>query len=152
MDNKNEKTNKSKINRVIISRNDINRYNQINEKNIEAHLRSVSPKSQFFIIKSINEDNIHKSIKYGIWSSTLKGNKKLNNSFLESVKTNNPVYLFFSVNCSGRFVGLAQMMTEYNNQSNFMHWSQEKWKGYFNLKWLIIKDIPNTSFKHLINQ
>jgi hypothetical protein len=115
-------------------------------------LKQINLTSQFFIIKSINEDNVHKSIKYGIWSSTIKGNKKLNNAYLDSIRKNSHVYLFFSVNCSGRFIGLAQMTSEYNNQTNFVHWSQEKWKGYFNLKWLIIKDVPNTSFKYLLNQ
>jgi hypothetical protein len=36
-----------------------------------------SPKyvfSRYFIIKSYTEDDVHKAIKYNIWSSTQKGN------------------------------------------------------------------------------
>jgi len=33
--------------------------------------------AKFVVIKSYSEDNIHKSIKYGIWSSTKNGNEKL---------------------------------------------------------------------------
>jgi hypothetical protein len=33
--------------------------------------------AKFFIIKSYSEDNIHKSIKSGVWASTPNGNKKL---------------------------------------------------------------------------
>lgn len=60
----------------------------------------------FFIIKSYSEDDIHKSIKYNVWTSTSNGNKKLDNAFhkiqenigergLSSSKC--PVFLFFSV-------------------------------------------------------
>jgi hypothetical protein len=36
---------------------------------------------KLFIIKSYNEDNINKSIKYGVWDSTPNGNKKLDVSY-----------------------------------------------------------------------
>jgi hypothetical protein len=108
-------------------------------------------KARYFIIKSTDEDNIHKSIKYKIWSSTEKGNLKLHKAFIDSQRTF-PIYLFFSVNGSGRFIGAAQMISEYNNAAIFNYWSQsEKWKGYFHLAWLDIKDIPNRMFKHLYN-
>lgn len=57
----------------------------------------------FFVIKSYSEDDIHKSIKYSVWSSTLNGNKKLDSAYQESQKKiaekggKCPVFLFFSV-------------------------------------------------------
>ena len=59
--------------------------------------------AMFFVIKSYSEDDIHKSIKYNVWSSTLNGNKKLDSAYQESQKKiaekggTCPVFLFFSV-------------------------------------------------------
>ncbi|KAH0903003.1 hypothetical protein HID58_042506, partial [Brassica napus] len=55
---------------------------------------------------------IHKSIKYNVWSSTSNGNKKLNAAYNEAAgdKSSCPVFLIFSVNTSGQFVGLAEMV------------------------------------------
>jgi len=58
---------------------------------------------KFFVIKSYSEDDVHKSIKYNVWSSTPNGNKKLNNAYEEAQKIaagkprGCPIFLFFSV-------------------------------------------------------
>lgn len=56
--------------------------------------------AKFFIIKSYSEDNVHKSIKYGVWASTPNGNKKLDAAYCEAKEKQDacPVFLFFSVN------------------------------------------------------
>lgn len=57
----------------------------------------------FFVIKSYSEDDIHKSIKYNVWSSTANGNKRLDNAFqvaqekMAEKGCKCPVFLFFSV-------------------------------------------------------
>jgi hypothetical protein len=57
------------------------------------------------------------------------------------------------VNGSGKFMGLAQMTSEVDYNANFNLWSQgEKWKGFFFVVWLIIKDVPNKAFRHLTNE
>lgn len=55
--------------------------------------------AKFFVIKSFSEDNVHKSIKYGIWASTPLGNRKLDAAYHEAKDMigNCPVFLFFSV-------------------------------------------------------
>lgn len=53
---------------------------------------------------------MHKSIKYEIWSSTDPGNKRLDKAFKETAGRG-PIYLFFSVNASGHFCGMAEMLT-----------------------------------------
>lgn len=55
--------------------------------------------AKFFVIKSFSEDNVHKSIKYGIWASTPLGNRKLDAAYREAkdLTGNCPVFLFFSV-------------------------------------------------------
>jgi YTH domain-containing family protein len=55
--------------------------------------------ARFFIIKSYSEDNVHKSIKYGVWASTTNGNKKLDSAYREAKEKeeNCPIFLLFSV-------------------------------------------------------
>lgn len=61
--------------------------------------------ASFFVIKSYSEDDIHKSIKYGVWASTPNGNKRLDCAYQEAQAkaaekgSKCPVFLFFSV-CS----------------------------------------------------
>lgn len=59
--------------------------------------------AKFFVIKSYSEDDVHKSIKYNVWSSTPHGNKKLESAFEDTQKfaagkpSGCPIFLFFSV-------------------------------------------------------
>jgi hypothetical protein len=53
--------------------------------------------ARYFVIKSYTEDDVHKSLKYEIWSSTDPGNKRLDKAFKETAGRG-PIYLFFSVN------------------------------------------------------
>ncbi|TYK02980.1 YTH domain-containing family protein 3-like isoform X1 [Cucumis melo var. makuwa] len=112
--------------------------------------------AKFFVIKSYSEDDVHKSIKYNVWSSTPNGNKKLNIAYedarrIVSAKSRScPVFLFFSVNASGQFCGVAEMVgpVDFNRDMDF--WQQDKWNGSFPVKWHIIKDVPNNNFRHVI--
>ncbi|KAH7353079.1 hypothetical protein KP509_19G077700 [Ceratopteris richardii] len=112
--------------------------------------------AKFFIIKSYSEDDVHKSIKYSVWSSTPNGNKRLDEAYrkaqekqLESC-TSCPVFFFFSVNCSGQFCGVAEMVGPVDFGKNMDFWLQGKWNGCLPVKWHIIKDIPNGHFRHII--
>jgi len=107
------------------------------------------PQARFFVIKSFTEDDVFKSIKFEIWSSTVLGNNRLDKAFSESSEKG-PIYLFFSVNASGHFCGVAEMLTslDYSVTSNV--WAQgDKWKGVMTLRWIYIKDIPNPALRHL---
>ncbi|KAI3845855.1 hypothetical protein MKW92_036084 [Papaver armeniacum] len=59
--------------------------------------------AKFFVIKSYSEDDVHKSIKYNVWSSTPNGNKRLENAYEDAQKISAgkpsgcPIFLFFSV-------------------------------------------------------
>ncbi|KAG7024750.1 YTH domain-containing family protein 2, partial [Cucurbita argyrosperma subsp. argyrosperma] len=112
--------------------------------------------AKFFVIKSYSEDDVHKSIKYNVWSSTPNGNKKLNIAYEDAQRIvlaksrSCPVFLFFSVNASGQFCGVAEMIgpVDFNRDMDF--WQQDKWSGSFPVKWHIIKDVPNNNFRHVI--
>lgn len=112
--------------------------------------------AKFFVIKSYSEDDVHKSIKYNVWSSTPNGNKKLNSAYEEAQKISVgdpkgfPIFLCFSVNASGQFCGVAEMTGPVDFQKDMDFWQQDKWSGSFPVKWHIIKDVPNPHFRHII--
>lgn len=41
------------------------------------------------------------------------------------------------------------MITQVDYNSNSSVWSQDKWKGSFRVKWLYVKDVPNTQLRHI---
>ncbi|KXS14776.1 YTH-domain-containing protein, partial [Gonapodya prolifera JEL478] len=113
---------------------------------------------RFFVIKSYTEDDVHKSLKYSIWSSTDMGNRRLNQAYLDTSATgagNRPgtsgsVYLFFSVNASGHFCGVATMTSKVDWETSASVWAQGgKWKGVFGVRWVFVKDVPNGALRHL---
>uniref|UniRef100_A0A7N0ULK7 YTH domain-containing family protein n=1 Tax=Kalanchoe fedtschenkoi TaxID=63787 RepID=A0A7N0ULK7_KALFE len=108
--------------------------------------------AKFFIIKSYSEDDVHKSVKYNVWASTPNGNKKLDSAYklAQEMPKPCPIFLFFSVNASGQFVGLAEMVSSVDFDKNLEYWQQDKWNGCFSLKWHIVKDVPNVLLKHII--
>ncbi|KAK8615237.1 hypothetical protein V6N13_069015 [Hibiscus sabdariffa] len=107
--------------------------------------------AKFFVIKSYSEDDVHKSIKYNVWASTPNGNKKLDAAYQEAQQKSGhcPIFLLFSVNTSGQFVGLCEMVGPVDFQKNVEFWQQDKWTGCFPVKWHIVKDVPNNSLKHI---
>ena len=131
-----------------------------------------------FVCKSFSEDDIHKSIKYGKWSSTTLGNQKLSEAFKKQKNINDAavakntttytnkgkqeqqkkkkkipqrILLLFSVNASGYFSGVAEMTSDVDFEKNETFWQREgKFCGSFNVEWLVVKDVPFTVFgKHL---
>lgn len=110
----------------------------------------------FFVIKSYSEDDVHKSIKYSVWASTPNGNKRLDGAYQTAKERSGgkpggcPVFLFFSVNTSGQFCGVAEMTGPVDFNKSMPFWQQDKWNGYFPVKWHIIKDISNSQFRHII--
>uniref|UniRef100_A0A7N0UJ65 YTH domain-containing family protein n=1 Tax=Kalanchoe fedtschenkoi TaxID=63787 RepID=A0A7N0UJ65_KALFE len=111
--------------------------------------------ARFFVIKSYSEDDVHKSIKYNVWSSTPNGNKKLDKAYEDAQRVAEkdsqgcPVFLFFSVNASGNFCGVAEMMGRVDFHKDMDFWQQDKWSGSFPVKWHFIKDVPNVKFRHI---
>ncbi|KAM8946885.1 YTH domain-containing family protein 1 isoform 2-T2 [Pelodytes ibericus] len=115
-----------------------------NPKDFDWNLKN----GRVFIIKSYSEDDIHRSIKYSIWCSTEHGNKRLDSAF-RSMNAKGPVYLLFSVNGSGHFCGVAEMRSPVDYGTSAGVWSQDKWKGKFDVKWLFVKDVPNNQLRHI---
>jgi hypothetical protein len=103
------------------------------------------------VIKSFSEEDVHKAIKYNLWSSTKNGNQTLNNAFNVTKEKGSHVYLFFSCNGSGKFQGLARMKGEVQMDKMFPFWTQDsKWPGIFEIEWFFIKDVPFREFKSIV--
>jgi len=105
-------------------------------------------KARFFVIKSYSDEDVHKSIKYGVWSSTAGGTKRLSNAYQACQEEDQPLYLFYSVNSSGQFCGVAQLQSDWYEE-NLTCWQHSKWQGHFKVKWLFIKDVPNDLLRHI---
>lgn len=108
--------------------------------------------ARFFIVKSYSEDNVHKSIKYSVWTSTPSGNQKLDAAYRKTMEKegNCPIFLLFSANASAQFCGVAEMVGAVDFGKSVDYWQQDKWTGQFPVKWHIVKDVPNSQFRHII--
>jgi hypothetical protein len=122
----------------------------INQRNAKL-VETINQNCKFFVIKSFSEEDVHKSIKYNVWSSSKNGNLTLSNAFNITKEKNGSVYLFFSCNGSGRYAGIARMKTPCDENKSFELWTQDgKWPGLFDVEWLFIKDVPFKEFKNVI--
>ncbi|GAV71388.1 LOW QUALITY PROTEIN: YTH domain-containing protein, partial [Cephalotus follicularis] len=98
--------------------------------------------AKFYIIKSYK-------IRYDVWPSTLNGNEKLDAAFHDAEARASetgikcPIFLFFLINGSGQFVGLAEMIVQVDFNKDMDFWQLP-------LRWHIIKDIPNSQLRHII--
>ncbi|GEQ67374.1 hypothetical protein JCM33374_g1038 [Metschnikowia sp. JCM 33374] len=107
----------------------------------------VCASARFFVIKSYSSLDVQASMRNGIWASTELGNKRLDKAFRE---TTGGIYLFFSVNSSAKFCGVARMQDAIDFTSASDIWVESsRWKGIFPVEWLIVKEIPNRLLRHL---
>jgi signal recognition particle GTPase len=130
----------------------LTKYPQLVDLNVknEGISKTLDENSRFYIIKSFSEEDVHKAIKYNVWSSTKTGNQTLSNSYRATKEKGGFVYLFFSTNGSGRYVGIARMKGEVDEEKQFLYWTQDsKWTGLFDIEWVFIKDVPFKCFKNI---
>ena len=127
-------------------------YSGINPEHYELESKINVEKDKFFVIKSFSAQDVYNSVIYKIWCSTENGNIKLNNAYKEAKADNGNVYLFFSVNGSGYFCGVAKMISEIDFcwQPDPNLWSHStKWKGKFDIKWIYVKNVPNRQLSYI---
>ncbi|ESW30434.1 hypothetical protein PHAVU_002G152600 [Phaseolus vulgaris] len=106
---------------------------------------------KYFIIKSLNRENIDLSIKKGIWATQIMNERILEEAFHNS----GCVILIFSVNMSGSFQGYAQMMSSIGRGRDNV-WSEgigksNPWGRSFKVQWLCFNDLPFYKTLHLKN-
>ena len=66
--------------------------------------------AKYFIMRSLNVEDILVSIKHRIWTCRDQINGKLNHAYREN-RDKGPVYLLFSVIGSKQFCGVAEMIS-----------------------------------------
>jgi hypothetical protein len=119
---------------------------------LEFDLDGIPENAHFYILRSSNDDNIHKAIKYHLWSSTTSGKGVLSHAWKDFEKRGEvpEIYLIFSVVNSNHVLGVAKMISDVKDDETFMFWWEPmKWFGSFQIKWLFIKDIHYSKFEHI---
>ncbi|CAI5735257.1 unnamed protein product [Hyaloperonospora brassicae] len=97
-----------------------------------------------FVLKSFSEANVHKSLKFGIWSTTALHSALLDQVYrASSLTADRPVLLFFSVCNTRHFHGIARMTSSVQTDTQFQLWEKLKYEGFFRVEWLLVKDVPN---------
>ncbi|CAC5415951.1 YTHDF [Mytilus coruscus] len=104
--------------------------------------------ARFFVMKTRIEGSLHDSIKLGFWCSTIQGSRRVDCAFKER-DGKGPVYMFFSVSGSYQFCGMAQMMSPVDFNTYISGWEYSGFKGKFAVKWIYIKNVPNSVFRHI---
>lgn len=140
-------------------------------------LATIPARARFLVMKSFYEDDVHKAVKFSMWSSTPQGNEKLQKLYEEAQeeakslsrdgtgvdatgKSLVPVYLLYSVNKSKGFTGIAEMTGPVDFDAKVDYWMpredgsgrSDRWRGAFPIRWITIKDVPNTQFQDLVFQ
>ncbi|GKA05589.1 YTH domain-containing protein, partial [Tanacetum coccineum] len=108
--------------------------------------------AKFFVIKSFSEDNVHKS-QVQCLGQYSTGKQKTRCCLSRSKGSQCRLsYLpfFFSVNASGQFCGLAEMVGTVDFVNDAEYWQQDRWSGQFKVKRHIVKDVPNSRFRHIL--
>jgi len=109
--------------------------------------------AEFFIIRSSNDDDFHKAVKYGVWSSSQKNNHVFQDSYQSGHRKDGktrPVYFFFTVVNSDQYMGVAQMTSDVDFSKSFGYWwENSKWTGVFRIKWVFVKDVEYSQFTNL---
>lgn len=111
---------------------------------------NIPNESRFYIIKSNNLDHIKRSFYNSMWSSTHFGNKRLSDSY-QSLSPDGKIFLFFSVNGSGKFCGVAEMTSDLREDLDTSIWNEkEKFGRAFKVRWVIVRDINNRFLKRFL--
>lgn len=104
----------------------------------------------YFIIKSNSEQNIHKGLKYGIWTSSARSNEILSNAFEDAEKHGVSVLLFFTSTRRKEIIGIAEMKSAFNPGMSFKYWYDEnKWFGSFKINWVYVKSLQYSRINDL---
>ncbi|GMM58769.1 mRNA-binding phosphate metabolism regulator [Maudiozyma humilis] len=110
----------------------------------------IPPNSSFFVIKSYSLQHVQRAYEHNIWSSTHSGNKKLSAAY-NACRDGSKIFLFFSVNGSGRFCGVTEMVSDVSKDLDTSIWdNNSKYGSAFKIKWLCVRDIDNRMMRHLI--
>ena len=104
---------------------------------------------RFFIIKSVNKENIDIAQQKNLWATTIHNQTKLS----EAYRVNKNVILIFSMNKSQCYQGIAKMSSDIGERdpSPFNPPMCAKLGGGFGLYWIIKGDLPYSRIGNINN-
>lgn len=105
--------------------------------------------ANYFVIRSKKTDDIHKAVKYGVWTSSAQNNKKIEDAFYKGLNYKRNTYFFFTyINASG-FVGVAKLI-DLDLKREFPFWGEiGRWIGVMHLEWVYVRDVEFQSVSDL---
>ncbi|CDO94205.1 unnamed protein product [Kluyveromyces dobzhanskii CBS 2104] len=110
--------------------------------------------SKFFVIKSFNERNVILALQHNVWSSTKKGNRRLESEY-QTLLPGARLFLLFSINKSGKFCAVAEMCSALMENDPLAdiwetHTDAYRFPNLFRVKWWFVKDVQVRQLNHLI--
>lgn len=106
----------------------------------------------FYVIRSKKTDDIHKAVKYGVWTSSPQNNNKIRDSFNQKSKTEGNVFFVFTYLGASGFVGLARLV-DVDLKREFPFWGEiGRWIGVMRLEWVYVRDVEFHNVLHLKEQ
>jgi hypothetical protein len=97
--------------------------------------------SYFYVIRSKKTDDIHKAVKYGVWTSSPQNNFKISEAFKNRTNQGGNVFFFFTYLSAPGFVGLARLV-DMDLKKEFPYWGEiGRWVGVMRLEWVYLRDI-----------
>ncbi|CAF0719601.1 unnamed protein product [Rotaria sp. Silwood1] len=118
-----------------------------------ATLRHIFSDAAYFLIKSVNEENIVLAKAKGVWSTPPANEHKLNRAF----RDHRNVILIFSVAESKAFQGFARMSCEARHDNQPVNWilppgmSNRVFSGVIYIDWITCRSLPFSKTSHLFN-
>jgi len=134
----------------------LDRYDERSAKNTFSPLKGLNPakppqtdRAEFILIRSQTWEDVHKALKYGVWTSSERNNSFIQHAWEEAQKANIPVYLIFAIVEDQEFAGVAEMTSPLDMSEDFLYWFEgHKYRGLLLLKWHYLCDRP---FKNLLH-
>lgn len=97
--------------------------------------------SNFFVIRSKKIDDIHKAVKYGVWTSSQHNNVRIQDTFMTGKMYNRPTFFFFTYLNAPGFVGLA-ILDGIQLEREFPFFGEiGRWVGIMFMRWIFLRDV-----------
>eukprot|EP00818_Percolomonas_sp_WS_P009026 CAMPEP_0117443380 /NCGR_PEP_ID=MMETSP0759-20121206/4665_1 /TAXON_ID=63605 /ORGANISM="Percolomonas cosmopolitus, Strain WS" /LENGTH=1387 /DNA_ID=CAMNT_0005235353 /DNA_START=283 /DNA_END=4446 /DNA_ORIENTATION=- len=101
--------------------------------------------SRMYVVQADSENDIHKSIKYGVWSCT---DPILNEQLGEDFSRGLPTFLLFRCKGTSIFYGIALIISQFHSEYYFPLFDRQR-RGAFYIEWKLVKDIPVVNFRNM---